>query len=205
MQTHPHPLDSIWNGNRIGWPVNCWGYDYYVKMMGDIENDRCPFCQISAPNRVALEGTYWTVIENAVYRANPAQDQPFVFVLKRHPEEHAGFRLDNMEGADLFYLFGEMVKRHNIVGGALVMRFGNDSKLCAATLKHPHAHLIRPTGNGSVTQVFAKSSKVFEAQYSRMIVYEKLRSGTLECHLTERERALVSAKDEAELVHARFM
>ncbi len=189
--------------NWICWLENCWGYHYYEIMRRAIEQDVCPFCKIKEPNRAVLVGMFWTVIENAIYKENPSQHQPFVLVLKRHPKDVAGFVFKPEEGAELFSFFNTLCGMYNIRGGGLALRFGDRPDLSGATLKHPHAHLIRPTGKGSVLQVFGKPEEVREAQIARMEVYARVYA---ERGLqTERDHLLFNANTEEELVRAYHM
>ena len=110
--------------------------------MTQIEKDGvCPFCMEHFlkyhPKPILDENACWVVTENmSPYEGSVHH---FLFVSKRHytkPEE-----MNDEEKKALFDLIGLMVKKNNILGGSVVIRFG-DTRFTGASVDHFHAHLV---------------------------------------------------------------
>jgi len=113
-----------------------------VDVMTQIQKDGvCPFCMEhflkyhSKP--IIDENENWVVTENmSPYEGSVHH---FLFVCKRHftlPTE-----MNDSEKKDLFDLVSVMVLKHNIIGGTILLRFG-DIRYTGATVDHFHAHLV---------------------------------------------------------------
>lgn len=116
--------------------------DEQVKVMTQIQKDGvCPFCMEHFlkyhPKPIIEENEYWVVTENmSPYEGSVHH---FLFVCKRHftmPEE-----MSDEEKKALFDLIGSMVKKNNILGGSILIRFG-DTRFTGASVDHFHAHLV---------------------------------------------------------------
>jgi diadenosine tetraphosphate (Ap4A) HIT family hydrolase len=113
-----------------------------VEVMTQIEKDGvCPFCMEHFlkyhPKPLISENDSWVVTENmSPYEGSVFH---FLFVSKRHytmPGE-----MNDKERIDLFSLISQMISENNILGGSILIRFG-DTRFTGASVDHFHAHLI---------------------------------------------------------------
>lgn len=113
-----------------------------IDVMQQIEKDGvCPFCMehfLKYHSKPLLaENNSWVATENmSPYEGSVHH---FLFVCKRHftmPTE-----MTNEEKKSLFDLINHMITTNNILGGAILIRFG-DMRYTGGSVDHFHAHLI---------------------------------------------------------------
>ncbi|EKE18733.1 MAG: hypothetical protein ACD_9C00254G0016 [uncultured bacterium] len=113
-----------------------------IDVMKQIEKDGvCPFCMEHFlkyhPKPIISENENWIVTENmSPYEGTTYH---FLFVCKRHftmPSE-----MTNEEKKSMFDLISEMINKNNILGGSILIRFG-DMRFTGGSVDHFHAHLI---------------------------------------------------------------
>jgi len=113
-----------------------------VKVMTQIQKDGvCPFCLEHFlkyhPKPIIDQNDFWLVTENmSPYEGSVHH---FLFVCKRHftmPNEMTG-----QERIALFDLVGLMIEKNKILGGSILIRFG-DTRFTGASVDHFHAHLV---------------------------------------------------------------
>ncbi|MFH1089435.1 MAG: hypothetical protein V1716_03360 [Candidatus Uhrbacteria bacterium] len=113
-----------------------------VKVMTQIQKDGvCPFCLEHFlkyhPKPIIDQNDFWLVTENmSPYEGSVHH---FLFVCKRHftmPDKMTG-----EERIALFDLVGLMIEKNKILGGSILIRFG-DTRFTGASVDHFHAHLV---------------------------------------------------------------
>ncbi len=113
-----------------------------VKVMTQIQKDGvCPFCLEHFlkyhPKPIIDQNGFWLVTENmSPYEGSVHH---FLFVCKRHftmPNE-----MTSAERIALFDLVGLMIEKNKILGGSILIRFG-DTRFTGASVDHFHAHLV---------------------------------------------------------------
>ncbi|HLD17504.1 MAG TPA: hypothetical protein VJB99_00320 [Patescibacteria group bacterium] len=113
-----------------------------VKVMTKIQKDGvCPFCTEHFlkyhPKPILHENEFWLVTENmSPYEGSVHH---FLFVCKRHfamPTE-----MTSQERIALFDLVNLMTEEKGILGGSILIRFG-DTRFTGASVDHFHAHLV---------------------------------------------------------------
>ena len=113
-----------------------------VDVMTQIEKDGvCPFCMEHFlkyhPKPLLDENDYWVVTENMSPYEGTAHH--FLFVCKRHFTMPA--EMKDEEKKSLFDLINLMIEKNSIVGGSILIRFG-DMDYNGASVDHFHVHLI---------------------------------------------------------------
>ncbi len=119
------------------------GKGEYENVINEIENEgKCPFCQdnFKYHKRKILNkiGT-WFVTENAWPYKNTKHH--FLMINTKHKENFAELNKEDWEYLRL--ITNWVVKKFNLKGAALALRFG-DTNYTGATVHHIHAHLIYP-------------------------------------------------------------
>ncbi|HAV11191.1 MAG TPA: hypothetical protein DCX32_01470 [Candidatus Moranbacteria bacterium] len=113
-----------------------------IDVMQQIEKDGvCPFCMEHFlkyhPKPILDENENWVATENmSPYEGSVHH---FLFVCKRHftmPTD-----MTDEEKASLFDLINRMIRKNNILGGSILIRFG-DMRFTGGSVDHFHAHLI---------------------------------------------------------------
>lgn len=113
-----------------------------IDVMTQIEKDGvCPFCMENFlkyhPKPILNENEFWVVTENMSPYEGTVHH--FLFVCKRHftmPTE-----MKSEERVSFFDLVNSMIEKNNIVGGSMLIRFG-DMDYTGASVDHFHAHLV---------------------------------------------------------------
>lgn len=128
----------------------------YRKVIETIEETgRCPFCPDNfryhkKPVLKKLRG--WFITENSWPYKNSRKH--FIIISPVHKEKLTEMRAQDIES--ILALSKWAVRKYQIRGGALTLRFG-ESNFTGATVSHLHAHLICPAqgkGNHSKTVPF---------------------------------------------------
>ncbi len=114
----------------------------YAKVIDEIAKEKiCPFCAEHVhrihPNPIE-EKKFWLVTDNA-YPYKPVK-QHILLIHKDHIEHVS--ELSREAWDELQDILVELSKNKNIVGGALMMRFG-DTHYTGASVTHLHAQLIQ--------------------------------------------------------------
>lgn len=108
-----------------------------------VKDGVCPFCQEHFlkyhTKPIIIDGQYWVFTESAWPYEQTKQH--FLIVLKRHAERIE--ELTAEEGAELITQSGELIKKREVFGGALAMRFGKH-KYLKNSVAHLHAQIIEP-------------------------------------------------------------
>ena len=86
---------------------------------------------------IIKEGRYWVLTEN--FEPYKGSKHHLLAVSKKHVQRFE--ELTPAAQSELFKLFGDEVKKRNIPGGALFMRFG-DTDYTGGTVEHLHAQLV---------------------------------------------------------------
>lgn len=113
-----------------------------IDVMTQIQKDGvCPFCMENFlkyhPKPILAKNDFWIATENmSPYEGSVYH---FLFVCKRHFTMPAEMTDD--EKKSLFDLVGAMVKKNEIIGGSILIRFG-DTRFTGASVDHFHAHLV---------------------------------------------------------------
>lgn len=115
-------------------------------VMEEIEKQgHCPFCREhlekyhKAP--IIKEGKYWVLTDNQ-WPYEKVKNQ-LLAVYRTHIEHIR--EMDPDAGRELIELFAEEVKKRNIPGGGVAMRFGSSPHgNYGSSVLHVHAHLIEP-------------------------------------------------------------
>ncbi|MBP9819245.1 HIT family protein [Candidatus Woesebacteria bacterium] len=114
-----------------------------VEMQKIIAADHCPFCpeNLKAYHKepILREGVHWIVTKNQwPYDHTKVH---LLLIARKHATRLE--ELDPAAGAELLELAQWAVKEYSIVGGGLVLRFG-DMNYSAGTVAHLHAQLLFP-------------------------------------------------------------
>lgn len=114
------------------------------QVMRNIEDAaHCPFCAENLAKYhkrpILKEGKYWLVTENQWPYQHTKHH--FLLIYKKHVENIT--ELTPPAGAELIELAQWLIKKYQIPGGGLVMRFG-DTNYSAGTVNHLHAQLLQP-------------------------------------------------------------
>jgi diadenosine tetraphosphate (Ap4A) HIT family hydrolase len=101
----------------------------------------CPFCTKNLlkyhPKPIIKNGKYWVMTENAwPYKGTRVH---LIFILKKHKEHLKS--LNNKEWSELLKLFKYSIKKCDIAGGSIFLRFG-DTNMTGGSVNHLHAQLI---------------------------------------------------------------
>jgi ATP adenylyltransferase len=113
-----------------------------IDVMTQIEKDGvCPFCMEHFlkyhPNPILDENENWIATKNmSPYEGSVFH---FLFVCKRHftmPKD-----MTDKEKKSLFNLISSTIGKNNILGGSILIRFG-DTRFTGASVDHFHAHLV---------------------------------------------------------------
>ncbi|MBP7875888.1 HIT family protein [Candidatus Woesebacteria bacterium] len=112
-------------------------------MQDIVAADHCPFCleNLKAYHKepILKEGAHWIVTKNQwPYDHTKVH---LLFISRKHATRLED--LDLAAGAELLELAQWAVKEYSIVGGGLVLRFG-DTNYSAGTVAHLHAQLLFP-------------------------------------------------------------
>lgn len=116
----------------------------YRQVIGAIDKiGHCPFCPENfkyhkKPILKKMSG--WALTENSWPYKNTQKH--FIIIAPNHKETLGELQPKDFE--TILHLSQWVVKKYNIRGGALTMRFG-ESDVTGATVSHLHAHLIYPS------------------------------------------------------------
>lgn len=113
-----------------------------VKVMTQIQKDGvCPFCEKYFtkyhPKKIIKKTKHWFFTENM----SPYEGTKFHFLLvcRRHLTLPGGLKIQ--ESIDLFSLIKWATKKFKIIGGSILIRFG-DPNMTGGSVNHLHAHII---------------------------------------------------------------
>jgi len=116
--------------------------DYRKTLEKIIDTDKCPFCPDNfkyhkKPILKKMNG--WLATENSW----PYKDTKyhFIFIPEKHLEDFSDLTIDDF--ATIKELVNWVIKKYNIKGGGVTIRFG-EQKYTGATVRHLHLHLIVP-------------------------------------------------------------
>ncbi len=118
--------------------------DVQRKVMQDIDvAGHCPFCienlEKYHTEPIIKKGTYWLVTKNQwPYEHTKVH---YLLINLTHVEHIS--QLDSAAGVELIELAQWLSKEFGVVGGGLVMRFG-DTNYSAGSVSHLHAQFIQP-------------------------------------------------------------
>jgi diadenosine tetraphosphate (Ap4A) HIT family hydrolase len=117
------------------------------KVMAKIEGvGHCPFCQENLfkyhKKPILKEGQYWILTDNQWPYDNIKHQ--LLAIYKKHIDHFKD--IDPEAGAELFSLFQEEIKKRNIPGGGIAMRFGSNLPIgdYGTSVYHLHVHLVEP-------------------------------------------------------------
>lgn len=119
--------------------------DQRVVMEEIKKQGHCPFCKENLEkyhkNPILKEGEFWFLTENQ-WPYEKVKHQ-LLAIYKTHVEHLVD--LDPRAGTELFSMFAEEVKKRNIPGGGVAMRFGaSEQGNYGSSVLHVHAHLVEP-------------------------------------------------------------
>ncbi len=101
----------------------------------------CPFCPGELPkhhkNAILLEQKYW-IATDSMYPYENSKNH-VLFIHKEHLEHIS--ELSSEAQKELWEIVEECLLLKNMIGGTLLMRFG-DTKSTGASVNHLHAHLV---------------------------------------------------------------
>ena len=186
------PPEKVWRLYGAG------NYPYFLRMIEQISNDFCPFCQIdrNLNKEIEINNPSWRAWNNPISKL-PHQDYQFVIPLRRHATHHSD--LTREERSDLFDVFVALDDMFGIQGGAALARWGNPLR-CARTQEHFHFNYHVPNGQGDVHPWIAKDPAGLERKKRILEVFEKMRLFQEEvgCSVEEAHASLFT--DERDLV-----
>ena len=115
----------------------------YRKVLGEIEGAKvCPFCPETFKwhtNPILKREGNWLITES--FQPYKNTDHHFLLIGKRHKEQLS--ELTPKDWNEMAQLQKWAIKKFNLKGGGLAMRFG-DTAHTGATVSHIHMHLIVP-------------------------------------------------------------
>lgn len=117
--------------------------DDYGNVIADIlEKGCCPFCpEFFKWHRKSIleEKDGWLITESSWPYKNT--EHHLIIIPRRHMEKIE--ELKNSDLATAFELMNNFIKKHNIPGGGITLRFG-DTRYTGATVTHLHFHFFVP-------------------------------------------------------------
>jgi diadenosine tetraphosphate (Ap4A) HIT family hydrolase len=118
----------------------------YAKVLNDIQSDaKCPFCPDNFKyhkNPILKKDKTWIITQSSWPYKN--SQNHFLIICKKHKEEFSDLKASDFKS--VMALSNWAIKKFNIKGGALALRFGETSHT-GATVCHLHFHLIIPEIN----------------------------------------------------------
>ncbi len=163
------PTDKVWRLFSAG------NYPYFLRMVHEIQEGFCPFCQIDTKLNVPIPGIdnrFWNVWDNPISKL-PNQDYQFVIPLRRHATHYT--ELSHLERIEVFNVFSALDVHFGITGGACVARWGNPLR-CARSQEHFHFNYHVPNGTGVVHPWIAKDPAGLERKKLILEAFEVLRN-----------------------------
>jgi len=119
------------------------GKDSYEQVISKIEmEDKCPFCLDNFKyhkNPILKRNGSWFITENSW----PYKNAKYHFLLINRKHKETLGELNKKDWETMRSLANWAVKKYNLPGGALMLRFG-DTDYTGATVCHIHAHIICP-------------------------------------------------------------
>lgn len=118
--------------------------DEQVEVMKNIKKaDHCPFCSENLEKYhkkpIIKTGKYWLLTKNQWPYQHTKHH--FLLIYKQHITDLKDINTE--AGKELFELSQWTIKKYDIPGGGLVIRFG-DTNYSAGTVNHLHAQLLQP-------------------------------------------------------------
>ena len=141
--------------DRVGVVCHSRNQDQFNKMKKQAETGRCLFCDLKKMRETAVkENTYWLIKPNDwPYRYHSIH---LIFVHKEgHSENNDPRIISSLAWEETGLLLQWAIRKYNIAGGALVMRF-LDYRLSGCTMRHLHWQLQVPDGTGPARAWFYK-------------------------------------------------
>ncbi len=121
----------------------------YKKVLAVIEKEgKCPFCTENFKyhkHPVLKKDGDWIITQISWPYKNTSYH--FILISRRHKEQFGQLR--NADMIAMSKLVKWAIRKFNIRGGAITLRFG-DPALTGATVRHLHAHLIVPLKSKTV-------------------------------------------------------
>lgn len=116
--------------------------DFQKKVMEQIKRDKvCPFCEkhflTYHTKPIIKRGKYWLLTEN--FQPYEGSKHHLLLVSRKHITHFEA--LSSAAQAELFSLTASELKARKIVGGTLLMRFG-DTDYTGGSVEHLHAQVI---------------------------------------------------------------
>lgn len=106
-----------------------------------VADDKCPFCMENLmqyhTNPILFESEHWILTEN--FAPYDGVKKHYLLISKKHYVVFS--ELSNEAWLDLFEMFEKVRVQDTILGGTIVMRWG-DTEYTSATVTHLHAQLI---------------------------------------------------------------
>lgn len=162
-------------------------YKLYCIAVNNALEKKCPFCKIDPMiNHILIENNSWYAWQSPSPEPNTLYH--FILVPKRHVIDTN--ELDTDEQIDLFQIENGLKKMYNYKSSGFLIRNG-DATLSAGTVKHLHAHVLVPNGEGRVEVPIYKGKQSDEKCLLRAIVFEKIRQGEKIKNLTPEEKELI--------------
>ncbi len=128
--------------------ANCRSNDQKHQYQQILEEGYDPFETVERikklGNEVVYENKNWIAFQNQHYTD---RKNHFVVIAKRFVTEPSELQI--AEKFDLFEAYEDLTNMYDILGGMLVMRFG-DTRLSGASVKHLHFHIVEPNPNTSI-------------------------------------------------------
>lgn len=179
--------------------LNARNYTYYCSMIKQIKSNDCPFCKIDDRlNEILLVTGDWQVWECPEEFKAKNLERHFVLSPKKHITDLK--EMGQRDWLDLTDLIKEITEKYKLVGGAVMMRFG-DPRRNAQSIRHLHCNLYVPTGKGEVKLTIAKDKKKIEEKEKLVLAWEKMRRyGEKHPNLTPEQLANSLSGEERALV-----
>jgi len=116
----------------------------YKKVISDIVNEgKCPFCPENFKyhkNPVLKKGGGWFITKSSWPYKNSKYH--FLIIGKNHKDNFNQLSINDFKTVKILATWA--IKKFNLKGGGLILRFG-DTNHTGATVTHLHFHLITPT------------------------------------------------------------
>lgn len=152
---------------------NTSNYQYYVQTVKNLQQGKCPFCQIDTErNKTLYENSSWRLWKNDV-APRSGQELQLVVPSKRHVENI--LELSSSEWVNFKLLLHWAQKNMGVGGDGVWLVRSGDPARNAKSVPHLHFNFQMPTGRDRVEVTIAKSEADLVKKLPILIAFEKYR------------------------------